>query len=74
MNFSSLNSRLLLSLLNDLDMLLASDSHFLLGTWIQAARANGVTDQEKDLMEFNARNQITLWGPNGEVNVYLILL
>lgn len=65
-----LNSRLLLSLLNDLDMLLASDSHFLLGTWIQAARANGVTDQEKDLMEFNARNQITLWGPNGEIRDY----
>lgn len=60
----------LLSLLNDLDTLLASDSHFLLGNWLEAAKRLGYTDQEKKLYEYNARNQITLWGPNGEIADY----
>lgn len=64
------SSVLLLSLLNDLETILGSDSHFLLGSWIQAARDNGVSAQEKDLMEFNVRNQLTLWGPRGEIRDY----
>lgn len=63
-------SHKLLSLLNDLDTLLASDSHFLLGNWLEAAKRLGYTDQEKKLYEYNARNQITLWGPNGEIADY----
>lgn len=26
--------------------------------------------QESDLYEYNARNQITLWGPSGEIKDY----
>ena len=59
----------LMNLLSDLNILLGSDSHFLLGTWLRDARRNGVTEEEKGLMEYNARNQITLWGPTGEVQV-----
>ena len=39
----------------------------LLGRWISMARKWGVTDKEKAHLEFNARNVLTLWGPNGEI-------
>jgi alpha-N-acetylglucosaminidase len=50
------------SLLDDLDMLLATRKDFLLGPWIQQARARGNTAKEKALYERNARNLVTLWG------------
>ncbi|XP_060067038.1 alpha-N-acetylglucosaminidase-like [Ylistrum balloti] len=55
----------LLDLLTDMDRLLGSEGHFLLGNWIQAARNLGFRSEDKQLYEFNARNQITLWGPTG---------
>ena len=51
-----------LQLMDDMDALLSTRKDFLLGKWIADARANGITTQEKDLYEFNARDQITLWG------------
>lgn len=60
----------LLKLLEDMDVLLGSDIHFLLGPWIRDARKHGHTVTEQNLMEYNARNQITLWGPNGEIRDY----
>jgi alpha-N-acetylglucosaminidase len=51
-----------LSLLDDLDRLLATHKDFLLGPWIEQARACGNTAEEKALYERNARNLITLWG------------
>lgn len=65
-----ITSRLILRILNDLETLLASNHHFLAGRWIENARDLGVTLQEKELYEFNARNQITLWGPKGEILDY----
>ena len=50
-----------------MDVLLGTDPHFLLGNWLEAAKAIGTTDDEKKLYEYNARNQITLWGPTGQV-------
>ena len=35
----------MLNLLNDLDRILATDSHFMMGNWIKDARAQGVTEQ-----------------------------
>lgn len=55
-----------LTLLDDLDLLLATRKDFLLGPWIEQARACGNTPDEKALYERNARNLITLWG--GENN------
>jgi alpha-N-acetylglucosaminidase len=55
-----------LTLLDDLDQLLATRQDFLLGPWIAQARACGNTLGEKALYERNARNLITLWG--GEDN------
>lgn len=44
------------------DRLLATRSEFRVGTWIQRARNMGVTPEEKDWYEWNARVQITTWG------------
>ncbi|XP_076077095.1 alpha-N-acetylglucosaminidase-like isoform X4 [Mytilus galloprovincialis] len=65
-----INSRMLLELLNDMETLLASDSHFLLGKWIAAAKSWATDISESFNLEFNARNQITLWGPRGEILDY----
>ena len=51
-----------LALLDDMDRLLGTRGEFLLGRWLSDARNVGHTQQEKDLYEQNARNQITLWG------------
>ena len=61
-------SQPLLQLLHDMDQLLLTDDHFLLANWISAARswADGNTSYAA-FLEYNARNQITLWGPTGDI-------
>uniref|UniRef100_A0A8C4W4U3 Alpha-N-acetylglucosaminidase n=1 Tax=Gopherus evgoodei TaxID=1825980 RepID=A0A8C4W4U3_9SAUR len=61
---------LLYDLLPELDGLLASDPHFLLGRWLEQARATATSDREAELYDLNARNQVTLWGPNGNILDY----
>ena len=51
-----------ITLMEDMDRLLATRSDFLLGPWIAAARSWGITPAEKALYEMNARDLITLWG------------
>jgi alpha-N-acetylglucosaminidase len=51
-----------LQLMDDMDTLLGTREDFLLGKWINDARANGITPKEKDLYEFNARDLVTIWG------------
>jgi alpha-N-acetylglucosaminidase len=64
-------SRKFLSLISDMDKLLATRKSFLLGPWLSNARSWGVTDKEKDLYEFNARDLITLWGgKNNPIHEY----
>ncbi|XP_069126056.1 alpha-N-acetylglucosaminidase-like [Argopecten irradians] len=60
----------LLGLLKDMDTALASDPHFLMGRWIAAAQAKSTNLNERILYEYNARNQVTLWGPGGEILDY----
>lgn len=60
----------LLHIIDDTEEILASNANFLLGQWVAAARAWGRTPEEQDLLEFNARNQVTLWGPMGQINDY----
>ena len=58
-------------LITDLDAVLAADGNFLLGTWIADAAAWGGGDAAwTSLLVFNARNQVTLWGPRGEIRDY----
>lgn len=63
-------STFLLGLLQDLDSLLATDPNFLLGKWQSKARSFGSTAEELSNLEFNARNQLTLWGYSGALSDY----
>ncbi|KIJ63681.1 glycoside hydrolase family 89 protein [Hydnomerulius pinastri MD-312] len=61
----------LLQLLTDLDALLLTDPHFHLSTWLDSARAwSGGNASYAAYLEYNARNQITLWGPTGQISDY----
>ncbi len=63
----------MLQLLADLDTLLGSDTNFLLGHWIADARSSapsGSSLNVKTNLEFNARNQITMWGPHQNIEDY----
>ena len=55
---------------NDIDQLLATDRYSLLGNWLESAKSWGDNEAAKVNLEFNARNQITLWGPNGQIEDY----
>lgn len=61
----------LVALLKDLDTLLYTSPPYLLSTWISDAKqwAHGNASYAAYL-EYNARNQLTLWGPDGEINDY----
>ena len=51
-----------LQMLDMQDRLLGSRREFRVGNWLEDARRCGVTAEEKDLYEWNARVQITTWG------------
>ena len=55
-------SRQLLELIGDQDELLATRQEFLLGRWLADAQRWGDTDAQRANLQWNARNQITLWG------------
>ncbi|XP_077315589.1 alpha-N-acetylglucosaminidase [Lithobates pipiens] len=57
-------------LLPELDNLLSSQSQFLLGRWLESAQKTASTKDEVMLYGMNARNQITLWGPSGNILDY----
>jgi len=64
------NVQQLMDLILDVDQVLATSEHFLLGNWLESAKSWATNDDEKTLYEYNARNQVTLWGPNGEISDY----
>lgn len=59
-----------LELLGDLDELLGSNEHFLLGRWIENAKRWGATDEERAKLEWNARRVLTLWGDGTALRDY----
>ena len=66
-------SATMLDIIDDLDALLASNSNFLFGNWLAEARQSAAANTSEDvlsLIEFNARNQITLWGPIANIEDY----
>ena len=52
------------------DELLSTNPNYMLGPWTASARAWGSDEKEKALLEFNAKNQVTLWGPTGQISDY----
>ncbi len=64
-------SKQFITLIDDMDELLATRKDFLLGPWIESARQWGNNEKEKALYEFNAKDLITLWGDkNCPLNEY----
>lgn len=62
----------LIDLLNSVDTVLSTNTNFQLSQWINSARASAQASNESEeaFFEYNARNQITLWGPTGEIDNY----
>lgn len=56
---------LLLALIDDLAAILNTNKFFSLESWLSSARAAAGDEESRALFEFNARNQVTLWGPDG---------
>ncbi len=59
-----------LSMLDDMDRLLYLSPSLRLDVWVNDARACGHTEEEKALYEWNARNQVTLWGYEEENTLF----
>jgi len=57
----------MLGYMDDQDDLLSCDSNWMVGTWIERALNWG---DDPQWLNFNARNQITLWGPTGQIRDY----
>eukprot|EP01084_Bolivina_argentea_P221120 374591_1 len=61
----------LLNIINDTDLILGTNENWLFGNWIYSAiNIGNITNDSKNWLEWNARNIVTLWGPNGEINNY----
>ncbi|KAI0536348.1 glycoside hydrolase family 89 protein [Xylaria digitata] len=65
----------LTQLLTTLDTVLATNENFRLSAWIRVARATANTSDPNhsaiaDFLEYQARNQVTLWGPTGQISDY----
>ena len=66
--------KMFLNLIKDIDKLLNTNEHFMLGQWTQMARAiadevEGTTEYDKDWLELNnARTLITTWGDEVNAN------
>lgn len=64
-------SDVMLELILDIDAYLGTNTNFLLGHWIADARALASNSSTSgDNLEFNARNQITMWGPDQNIEDY----
>lgn len=63
-------SETLIEIIDETDQLLGSDGNFLIGTWIEQARSWADSVNDGNMLEFNARNQITMWGPSEQINDY----
>lgn len=59
-----------ITFLQTIDDVLSTNENFMLSTWTSKARAWAPNSAVADFYEYNARNQITLWGPNGEISDY----
>ncbi|CAH2087845.1 unnamed protein product [Euphydryas editha] len=59
-----------LDAMTDMENILATNDDFTSGQWIDLARRMSTTEIDSYFYELNARNQITLWGPKGEITDY----
>jgi len=60
----------MLELIDNLDELTGTNEFWMLGPWLKQAKDLAETEEDEKLFLFNARNQLTLWGPLGEISDY----
>eukprot|EP00040_Diaphanoeca_grandis_P013834 m.69908 g.69908 ORF g.69908 m.69908 type:complete len:890 (+) comp24154_c0_seq1:29-2698(+) len=60
----------LLTIIDDYDLLLSTDTNFMLGRWLEWSKNWSAVPANRENLEMNARNIITLWGPTGQINDY----
>ncbi|XP_046913075.2 alpha-N-acetylglucosaminidase-like [Dermatophagoides farinae] len=58
------------NILELMEQILQSSQHWLLYNWINNARSIANNSKERDYNEWQARNQITSWGPNDNIVDY----
>lgn len=59
-----------LDVMNDLEGILQTNINFHASNWFDRASAFASTPSEAYTYQLNSRNQITMWGPNGEISDY----
>ena len=67
---SSTQSALLIDILADTELILASDRRFLLGNWIADALQFAQSEGETHFYNFNAKLQVSIWGNNYTLALY----
>lgn len=60
----------MLQYIQDVDRLTGTNEHLMVGKWLDDARSWGSTPEEKMLMEWGAKRQITDWG--GQIGRYAV--
>lgn len=64
----------LTTFLDDINSVLSTNKHFSFYPWLASARAwandTASNSTTAAYLEYNARNQITLWGPTGQISDY----
>ncbi len=63
-------TREFLALIQDLDELLATRKEFLLGRWLEDAKRWGTNETEQQVLQWNARRVLTLWGQGPAIDDY----
>ncbi|CAF4750040.1 unnamed protein product [Rotaria sp. Silwood1] len=61
---------ILVDILADTELVLASDRRFLLGNWIQDALQFAQTEENIHFYNFNAKLQVSIWGNNYTLGLY----
>ncbi|XP_045453537.1 LOW QUALITY PROTEIN: alpha-N-acetylglucosaminidase [Melitaea cinxia] len=59
-----------LDAMTDMENILATNDDFKVGQWVDSAKRMAPTTIDSYFYELNSRNQITLWGPKGEITDY----
>ena len=61
---------MLVDILADLELVLASDSRFLLGKWIGDALQFATSEEEIQFYNLNAKLQVSVWGTHTTLGLF----
>ncbi len=66
----ALHSKRFLQMLEDVDELLRTRPEFNFDRWLTSARSWGDTEEEKNLLEYDATSLVTIWGADGDPSIF----